>query len=121
MSHVVTLRTQLKDPAALAAACQRLALPAPVEGAARFYDGQTAAGLLVRLPGWRYPLVVDPATGEVRQDHFNGAWGEPRQLDRLLQVYAVEKIRREGHARGYRVTEQALSDGSVQIVLHEAG
>jgi hypothetical protein len=51
MSHVVTIQTKVHDPAAVAAACQRLNLAAPVQGTARLYSGE-ATGLIIRLPGW---------------------------------------------------------------------
>ena len=81
MSHVVTIQTRLHDPAAIAAACRRLGLDAPAEGTARLY-GAAATGLLVRLPGWNYPAVVDPLTGTVQYDNYGGRWGEQRHLDR---------------------------------------
>jgi hypothetical protein len=73
MSHIVTIEAEARDPAAVAAACRRLGLPAPVAGTAKLFDGE-AAGLLVRLPGWLYPAVVDPATGRIRYDNYGGAW-----------------------------------------------
>ena len=60
MSHIVTIQTKVHDPAAVAAACQRLQLPAPVQGTAQLFSGQ-ATGLLVQLPGWQYPVVIDPS------------------------------------------------------------
>lgn len=116
MSHVVTVQTRLYDPAALAAACQRLDLAAPVQGTAELYSGQ-ATGHIILLPGWTYPVVVDTLTGAARFDHFEGRWGDPRQLDRLLQGYAVEKCRIEAHRKGYAVTEHQLEDGSVRLQI----
>ena len=57
MSHLVTIKTQVRDPAALMTACARLGLAAPTEGTAELYSGK-ASGLLVNLPGWRYPVVA---------------------------------------------------------------
>ena len=71
MSHIVSIQTKVRDPAAVAAACQRLGLAAPVQGTARLYGGE-ASGLLVQLPGWQYPAVIDTASGEVRYDNFGG-------------------------------------------------
>ncbi|OAI47564.1 hypothetical protein AYO44_01420 [Planctomycetaceae bacterium SCGC AG-212-F19] len=119
MSHIVTIQTKLRDPVAIAAACRRLQLPAPVEGTARLYSG-TATGLLVSLSGWRFPLVVDTATGTVQFDHFQGAWGAPAKLDQFVQAYTVEKCRSEARAKGYAVTETPLADGSVQLQILEA-
>jgi hypothetical protein len=116
MSHVVTIKSKLRDPAALAAACARLNLPAPVQGTARLYSGE-ATGLIVNLPGWTYPAVIDTRTGEVRCDTFQGRWGDPRELDRLLQMYAIEMCRLAARQKGYAVTEQQLPDGSVKLQI----
>jgi hypothetical protein len=71
LSHIVTIQTKVHDPHAVAAACRRLNLAAPVQGTAKLYSGE-AEGLVVRFPGWQYPAVVDPLTGTVRYDLFNG-------------------------------------------------
>src|SRR5687768_3868284 len=118
MSHIVTIKTRVHDPAAIAAACVRLGLAAPVEGTARLYGGDVT-GLLVQLPGWLYPAVVDTASGAVRFDTFEGRWGEQAQLDHFLQMYAVERAKTEARAKGYTVTEQALQDGSIRLQLTE--
>jgi hypothetical protein len=119
MSHMVTIQTQVKDRAAIAAACLRLGLAAPTDGTATLYAGQTAAGTLVQLPGWKYPLAIDTTTGAVRHDHFGGSWGEPAQLDRFLVAYAVEKCKLEARRQGKSCTEQALADGSVKLTIQE--
>lgn len=119
MSHIVTIQTQLRDPAAIAAACRRLGLAEPVQGKAELYAGQTAAGLLVQLPGWTYPIAIDTANGSIQHDNYGGAWGNPSALARFLQAYAVEKVRLEARGKGYAVTEQQLGDGSVKLQILE--
>ncbi len=114
MSHIVTIATKVRDPAAVAAACTRLGLPAPEHGTAKLYGGE-ATGLLVQLPGWVYPAVVDLASGEVRFDDYGGRWGERSHLDRFLQLYAVERAKQEARKHGYAVTEQALEGGSIRL------
>ena len=120
MSHIVTIATKVRDPAAITAACQRLGLAAPVQGTAELFSGE-ATGLLVQLPGWQYPAVVDTASGEVRYDNFEGRWGEQAHLDRFLQAYAVEAVRLEARKKGHQVSEQALPDGSVRLQIAEGG
>ena len=73
MSHIVTIQTEVQDPAAVAAACRRLGLPEPVRGTAKLFEAE-AAGLLVRLPGWLYPVVLDTDAARVRFDNYGGAW-----------------------------------------------
>jgi hypothetical protein len=104
----------------VAAACQRLGLPEPVQGTAELFSG-AATGLLVQLPGWQYPAVIDTLTGTVRYDNFNGHWGDDQHLLRLLQRYAVEKTKIEGHKRGHTVTEQQLDNGSIRLQIAEVG
>lgn len=118
MSHIVTIQTKLHDPAAIAAACERLRLPAPVHGTAQLFSG-AASGLLVQLPGWQYPAVIDPLTGTVRYDNYEGAWGDQAHLNRFLQLYAVEKAKLEARKKGYAVSEQALQDGSIKVQIVE--
>jgi len=120
MSHIVVIKTQVRDPAALAAACTRLGLAAPTQGTAELFSGN-ASGLLVNLPGWRFPVVVDIQAGHVHYDNFNGAWGSQTELDRLLQAYAIEKARIEARKAGHAVTEQPLPDGSVKLTIHLGG
>ncbi len=89
MSHIVTIEAEARDPVAVAAAYRRLGLPEPVAGTARLFEGE-ATGLLVSLPGWLYPAVVEPVAGKLRYDNYSGAWGDPAQLGRFLQAYALE-------------------------------
>ena len=120
MSHIVTIETEVRDPLAAAAACRRLGLPEPAQGTAKLFEGE-AAGLLVRLPGWLYPAVFDLATGRARFDNYAGAWGDPGQLDRFVQRYAVEKATIEARKRGHSVAEQPLADGSIRLTVTVGG
>jgi hypothetical protein len=120
VSHLVRIATQIRDPLAVASACQRLHLPAPVPGTTKLYN-DTATGLAVQLPGWRYPAVCDLARGEIKFDNFNGHWGAPQELDKFLQAYAVEKALIEARKQGHTVTEQPLTDGSIRLTIQVAG
>ena len=120
MSHIVTIKTEVRDHAAVAAACRRLTLPEPVHGTAELYSGQ-ATGLLVQLPGWLYPAVVETATGTVRYDNYNGAWGDEQQLHRFLQAYMVEQARIEARKKSYLTSEQSLADGSILVDIEVRG
>ena len=120
MSHIVQIQTEVRDAEAVRAACKRLNLEEPVQGTARLYEGEVA-GLLVRLPEWAYPAVVDTATGQVRFDNYEGAWGDQKHLDAFLQSYAVEKAKLEARKRGHSVFEQPLPDGSVKLTISVGG
>ena len=120
MSHIVTIPSEVRDPEAVASACRRLGLPEPSYGTATLFESQ-AVGLLVRLPGWLYPVVIDTGSGQLRYDNYGGAWGAGEQLDRFMQAYAVEKVRIEARKRGYSVVEQALADGSIDVTIQVGG
>jgi len=118
MSHLVTVKTRVRDQGAITAACQRLKLDVPVQGTAQLFSGE-ATGLLLHLPGWQYPAVIDTAAGEVKYDNYGGRWGEQAVLDRFLQMYAVERAKLEARKKGYVVSEQALQDGSIKVQITE--
>lgn len=120
MSHIVTIRTTVRDPVALAAACRRLGLAEPVAGTATLFSSQ-ATGQIIQLPGWQYPIVIDTDRGQIHYDNFNGAWGEPQELDRLIQRYAVEKTLIEARRKGYNIIEQPLLDGSIKLTIQMGG
>lgn len=116
MSHVVSIRSQIRDPVSVAAACRRLGLAEVESGTVRLYSAQ-AEGLIVRLPGWRYPIVCNTTTGDVKYDNFGGHWGEQQKLNQFLQAYACEKAKLEARKRGHSVNEQQLADGSIRLQI----
>lgn len=118
MSHIVVIETKIHDPVALSAACRRLGLAEPAHANVRLFSGE-ASGLSVQLPGWQYPIVLDTAAGSIKYDNYEGRWGDPVELQRLLQMYAVEKCRTEARKRGHVVTEQQFADGSIRLQIQE--
>ena len=120
MSHIVEIKTEVRDAVAVHAACQRLQLDAPTHGQAKLFSSE-ATGWIVNLPDWRYPAVFDTASGQARFDNYGGRWGEQVQLDRFLQGYAVEKAKLEARRKGHTVTEQALADGSIKLTVSVGG
>lgn len=120
MSHVVQIKTEIRDPVAIRAACGRLALPEPVFGEAQLFNS-SAVGWAVRLPEWRYPVVCDVVTAKIAFDNFGGRWGEQKELDTFLQRYSVEKTRIEARRQGHSVSEEQLADGSIRVRIAVAG
>lgn len=120
MSHVVMIQTEVRDATAVQAACSRLSLPAPGGGTFRLFAGE-ATGLGVELPEWRYPVVCDLASGTLHYDNYNGRWGDPFQLGRFLQGYAVEKAKLEARRRGHSVAEHLLPNGSIRLTVQAGG
>ncbi len=120
MSHIVTIKTEVRDAAAVRAACRRLVLAEPVHRTVKLFSGD-ATGLAVQLPDWQYPLVCDTRNGQIKYDNFEGRWGGQKHLDQFLQAYAVEKGRIEAHKRGHCVAETQLTDGSIKLVINVGG
>ncbi len=120
MSHIVSIKTKLTDRGGVSAACRRLKLPEPLLGTAKLFSGE-ATGLIVKLPGWNYPVVIDSSTGGVQFDNYHGRWGAQSELDKLLQAYAVEKAAIEARRAGNSISEQLLSDGSIKLTISVGG
>jgi hypothetical protein len=120
LSHVVEIKTEIRDEAAVKAACVRLQLPAPEQKTVRLFNA-TATGLCVQLPGWNYPVVANLQTGQLQYDNYNGHWGEQSRLNQFLQAYAVEKARIEARKKGHSVSETRLQDGSIRVTIRVGG
>lgn len=120
MSHIVTIKTEIRDAVALGAACKRLRLQEPTLETVELYSGK-ATGHCVRLPDWMYPVVCDVNSGQIKYDNFEGRWGAHQELDRLMQAYAVERAKLEARRNGHSVTEQTLSDGSIKLTVQVGG
>lgn len=120
MSHIVQIQTEIRDVAALDAACRRLHLAEPRVETVQLFSAE-ATGHAVRLPDWQYPVVCDLAAGTIAFDNYNGSWGTQRELDRLLQAYAVEKASLEARRQGHSVIEQPLHDGSIRLSIQIGG
>ena len=114
MSHIVQIKTEVKDETAIFAACRRLGLPEPTRNKFQVYAVERE-GLGVNLPGWQYPVVCNTNTGAVDFDNYNGYWGKQEELDKFLQAYAVEKAIYEAQKGGYSVYEETLPDGSIKL------
>ena len=120
MSHIVKIQTQVRDEAAVQAACRRRQLAEPIAGRHQLYSREVE-GLAVRLRDWSYPVVCQLQTGELQYDNFGGRWGQQQELDLFLQAYAVERTRIEARKRGHTLTEQSLSDGSIKLTVQIGG
>ena len=120
MSHIVSIQTQVRDPVAIVSACRRLGLATPEYQTVQLFSS-TATGLAVQLSGWRYPVVCELSSGQIKFDNYNGQWGEQQELDRFLQMYAVERTKIEARKKGHTITEQSLNDGSLKLTIHVAG
>ena len=120
MSHTVEIRTEVRDEAAVSAACSRLHLPRATRGTFQLYSTE-ATGLGIELPRWKYPVVADTETGRLQFDNYNERWGSQEYLDQFLQMYAVEKAKIEARRKGHSVVEKRLGNGSVKLTVQVGG
>jgi len=122
MSHFTTIRTQVRDIAALRAACSELGLELAQNATARGYAGNGTKGdYVVRLkgpydiavnpqPDGTYGLTTDWWAGHVEREVGSG-------FGRLLQLYGVHKTLAEARRKGCTARRQALADGSIKLVI----
>jgi hypothetical protein len=120
LSHVVEIKTEVRDEAAVKAACVRLQIPTPESKTVRLFNA-TATGLCVQLLGWNYPVVCDLQSGAVQFDNYQGTWGEQKHLNSFLQAYAVEKSKIEARKKGHTCSETRLEDGSIKVTIRVGG
>ena len=120
MSHIVQIQTEIRDPAAVRAACGRLSLPEPLFGETKLFNS-SAVGWAIQLPEWRYPVVCDITTAKIAFDNFGGRWGNESHLHKFVQAYAVERAKMEARRQGHSVQEQTLADGSIRVQIAVAG
>lgn len=118
MSHITTVETEFKSFEAIQRACRRLGLAAPVKDTTVELFSGRATGTVVKLPGWRYPIVIDPATGHAKYDNYGGRWGEAAKLDAFKQAYAIERTRIAAHAKGRSVRETKMKNGAVKLTIN---
>jgi signal recognition particle subunit SEC65 len=89
MSHVVEveLETKLTNIELIKEAAKELNLKCWEELNYVFpYDKTKASGILVQLPGWKYPIVVEK-DGQIKADNYNGDWGKPIELEKFEHEY----------------------------------
>ncbi|WP_029523508.1 hypothetical protein [Persephonella sp. KM09-Lau-8] len=106
MSHTATYEAILSDREALIKALQKLGLSYH-EGVAKLFQ-TTEKGIVVNLPGWRYPIVIRK-DGTVAYDNYNGRWGNIEKLHELNVTYALEQAKTNALKRGYRVKEHQVN------------
>lgn len=120
MSHTTTIDLQFKHEAAILAAARELNLPVPVRGTASLYQSHSKnlSGLIVRLPGWKFPVIIDTATGTAQFDNYNGMWGSNAELNKFKQLYGVHAAQNLLRQQGKTFTRKTLTNGSIQLTIN---
>jgi hypothetical protein len=122
MSHFATIAVEVKDIAALRAACQELGLDVTENAEARGYGSNKIHGdHVIRLKGpydvalqrqtdGNYTLTADLWQGHVEKELGSG-------FGRLKQIYGVHKATIEARRRGMSVRRQNRADGTIRVAL----
>jgi len=122
MSHFTTVNTQIRDIAALRAACTELGLEVIENAEARGYASNRVRGdfviklngpydvALQRRPDGCYALHADLWQGHVERELGSG-------FGRLKQFYGVHKATLAARRRGLSVRRQQLANGSLRLVM----
>ena len=122
MSHFTTIQTQIRDLAALRAACAELGVGLIENAVARGYGSNTHKGdLVIKLKG-PYDIAVNK-----QQDGtfgFTCDWWDGHverevgaNYGRILQLYGVHKAMSEARRKGYTTRRQTLGDGAIKILI----
>lgn len=115
MSHITTIKTQIKDLDILRRACVRLGIDAPTRANHRMYGGSTE-GWGVKLKNWNYPVVMQD-DGQIKFDNYGGSWGARERLDELQQAYSAEACINQAEMQGYGHTESVDADGTIHLEI----
>ena len=122
MSLFTTIKTQIKDLAALRSAVNELGLQLLPNTTARGYINQSTKGeYVLRLKG-PYDVAVNQqpdGTYGLTTDWWNGHVEREvgKDYGRLLQLYGVHKATAEARKRGFSVIRNSQPNGSIKLVL----
>lgn len=122
MSHWTTVKTQIKDMAALDAACAELGLKLVHKGTARGYYKSETAPWVIKVPQAKYDIKVNldaQGNASLTTDWYGGsvasAVGEG--FSKINQLYAVHKVSMEAVSAGNIVTRMEGVDGSINLEI----
>ena len=122
MSHFTDIKTQIKDLAALKAACAELGLTVEENAEARgFADNRIRAEHVIRLHG-PYDVALNrqpDGTYAVTADLWNGYVEQElgKDFGRLKQLYGVHKTVLEARRKGLTVRRTTAPNGSIRLAL----
>ena len=103
---------------AILAAAAELELPVPVRGTVDLYQTKGHSGMILKFPGWRYPVVIDTTTGTAAMDTYNGKWGYPQDLLKFQQLYGFHAAKALALRQGKTVTRKVKPDGTLQLIVN---
>ncbi len=122
MSHFTTIKTQIRDIAALEKAVQELGLQLLENSTARGYStNETKGDYVIRLKG-PYDVALNKnqdGTYGLTTDWWNGHVEKEvgASFGRLLQLYGVHKATMEARKKGHLVQRKQQQDGSIKLTI----
>jgi hypothetical protein len=125
MSHFTTIKTQIKDIAALRSAVGELGLALYENTDARGYGTKKLkADFVVRLSG-PYDVAVHrqpDGTFGLTTDWWNGHVAKEvgDNFGKLLQLYGIHKATAEARRRGHMVRRLPHANGAIKLVIAAA-
>lgn len=118
MSHIVQIQTEVRDPAAIAAACQRLQLPTPVFGAAKLFS-ESKTGWKGQGEVWEAVGTVNASIGnEDEGGDFAAAYLDKRVVGELKPY--VEKLEPIGRADQIVGVAASINGEMVSVDIFES-
>ena len=117
MSQVTKVTVSITSETAVAEACKTLKLETPQRGTTQFYDGTKHEGLIVKLQGWNYPIVVDTEKGEIYLDDFKGHWGEKAHYNKFIQRCRVEEFKEKAKKDNYYTIKEDEVGDSIKLTV----
>ena len=122
MSHFTTIKTQIKDVAALRSATKEMGLELVANEDARgYYSNKQRGDFVIRLKG-PYDIAVNKqkdGTFGLTTDWWNGSVEKEvgKDFGKLLQLYGVHKATIEAKKKGLSVLRKSQPNGSIKLVL----
>ena len=117
MSHVTKLKLKISNFTCLQDALKRITGAAFLGKTTVDYFNKRQHGIAFQLPSFVYPIVVNPETYELYADMYGGKWGDQKELDKLMQHYAVECTKSFAENNDYYYEEQTNENGEIRCTL----
>ena len=122
MSHFTTVKTQIKDIAALRSACAELGLTVKQNAQARgYYENKTKGDYVIKLKG-PYDIALNQQpdgsfgiTADLWEGHVEKEVG--KNYGKLMQLYGVHRVALEARKKGLSVLRRPQQNGSIKLVL----
>ena len=125
MSHFTTIKTQIKDIAALRSACAELGLTVKQNAQARgYYENKTKGDYVIQLKG-PYDIALNQQpdgsfgiTADLWQGHVEKEVGQG--YGKLLQLYGIHKATIEARKKGHFVRRAQQANGAIKLTIATA-